>query len=95
MSCVSTGSARCSFTVSSTTTPLTRLDRDLATAAASTSASKVWSLDLDRLACPRFPVCDPVVNGIIVRRDHTHLTGTYARALTTSLEALLRDRHIL
>ena len=98
MSCVSSGSSHCSFTVNSATTPLTKLDRDLAATPGTNAtgpASKVWSVDLNRLACPRYPVCDPVVNGIIVRRDHTHLTGTYARALTTSLEAILRKRRVL
>jgi hypothetical protein len=94
MSCVSSGSAHCGFTVSPNPTPLTQLDRDLA-AGARASTSKVWSVDLNRLACPRYPVCDPVVNGIIVRRDHTHLTGTYARALATSLDTILRDRHVI
>jgi len=98
MSCVSSGSSHCSFRVSPVTTALTQVDRNLASAPsprATGAASKVWSVNLNRLACPRFPVCDPVVNGIIVRRDHTHLTGTYARALTTSLEQLLRERDIL
>jgi peptidoglycan/LPS O-acetylase OafA/YrhL len=98
MSCVSSGSKHCSFRVSPVTTPLTQLDRDLAATSGSSatgSSSNVWSIDLNRLACPRYPVCDPVVNGIIVRRDHTHLTGTFARALTTSLEAVLRRRNIL
>jgi hypothetical protein len=98
MSCVSSGSSHCSFTVSPVTTPLTQFDRNLASAPSPRAAgatSKVVSVNLNRLACPRYPVCDPVVNGIIVRRDHTHLTGTYARALTTSLETLLRERHVL
>src|SRR5262249_23558701 len=58
MSCVSSGSSHCSFAVSPVTTPLTRLDRELAAAPASKptgSPSRVWSVDLDRLACPRFP----------------------------------------
>ena len=89
LSCISTGSTDCSFTTSTAITPLTQLDRDAA------KSSDVWSVDADRLACPRLPVCVPVVNGIIVRRDHTHLTATYVLALTDSLEALLRHDHIL
>ena len=45
--------------------------------------------------CPRFPTCDPVVNDIIVRRDHTHLTGTYAGALADDLDRILHARGIL
>ena len=79
MSCVATGRRDCTFTVSPLVAPLTQLDRTLA------AASDVWSLDLNRLVCPRFPVCDAIVRGLIVRRDHTHLTATYARALADSL----------
>jgi hypothetical protein len=55
----------------------------------------VWSLDLDRLVCPRYPRCDPVVNDIIVRRDHTHITATYAAALASALDDRLRAEGIL
>ena len=89
MSCVATGRRDCTFTVSPLVTPLTQFDRTLA------QAADVWSLDLNRLVCPRFPVCDAIVRGLIVRRDHTHLTATYARALADPLDALLRGRHIL
>jgi hypothetical protein len=87
--CLAAGNSNCSFTVSPLTTPLTQLDRNLAT------TPDVWSLNLDRLACPRFPICDPVVNDIIVRRDHTHLTATYARAQTDPLLTILLNAHIL
>jgi hypothetical protein len=89
MTCVATGNPHCSFTVSRGTAPLTNLDRDLAI------APDVWSLNLNRLVCPRFPVCDSVVRGMIVRRDHTHLTATYARALTGQLDAMLHQQHVL
>ena len=88
-SCASTGRADCSFTVSSRTMPLTQLDRTLA------AASDVWSVDVRRLACPRLPVCDPVVSGVIVWRDHTHLTATYVRAVTDRLEVMLHRQRIL
>ncbi len=87
--CLAAGNTNCSFTVSPLTTPLTQLDRNLAT------IPDVWSLNLDQLACPRFPICDPVVNNIIVRRDHTHLTATYARAQTDPLLTILLNEHIL
>ena len=74
VSCLSTGSTHCAFRVS---TALTSFEEYLRRAG---NQPDVTSLDLDRLACPRYPVCDPVVNDIIVRRDHTHLTATY-RAL--------------
>jgi peptidoglycan/LPS O-acetylase OafA/YrhL len=88
LNCVSTGSANCSFTVSEEPAPSVVGFRELAT------RPDVWSLDLDRLACPRFPRCDPVINKIIVRRDHTHITSTYAEALSNALETKLRAEGI-
>ena len=89
VSCLSTGSTHCAFRVSTT---LTGFDRFYIAAA---RAADVWNVNLDRLACPRLPVCDPVVNNIIVRRDNTHLTGTYALSLATSIAALFRKAGIL
>jgi peptidoglycan/LPS O-acetylase OafA/YrhL len=53
------------------------------------------TLNLDRLVCPRLPVCDAVIGNIIVRRDGTHLTATFARALAPQLETLLHAQHVL
>jgi peptidoglycan/LPS O-acetylase OafA/YrhL len=89
LNCVSTGSAGCGFSVSTDPTPSVVNFRALA------QQPDVWSLDLDRLVCPRLPVCDPVINDIIVRRDHTHITGTFAEALSTAVEAKLRADGIL
>ena len=59
------------------------------------AAPDTWSLDLGRLVCPRLPACDPVVNDIIVRRDHTHITGTYADALAGNVDAQLHAAGVL
>ena len=40
-------------------------------------------------------MCDPVINDIIVRRDHTHITATFAEALSNAVEAKLRADGIL
>jgi hypothetical protein len=40
----------------------------------------VTTLDLDGLTCPRLPVCDAVVDGLVVRRDHNHVTASYLEA---------------
>ena len=87
MLCVATGSTQCSFSVSPHATALTMVDRDLA------GAPDVWSVDLDRLACPRFPVCDSIVDGMIVRRDHTHLTATYTRGSGPARDDPARAAH--
>jgi hypothetical protein len=89
LNCLSTGSENCAFTAGTEPTESVTGFRELA------ERPDVWSLDLSRLACPRFPTCDPVVNDIITRRDHTHITGTYAEALATALEAQLRAEGIV
>ena len=89
LSCVSSGSSHCSFSVSTPVTALDQVYRNLGT------GSDVKTLELNHLACPRLPVCDPVVNDIIVRRDHTHLTATYVLALTNALQTILHDQGIL
>jgi peptidoglycan/LPS O-acetylase OafA/YrhL len=88
LNCVSTGSTSCGFTANTEPTRSVTGFRALA------QRPDVWSLNLDRLACPRYPTCDPVVNNIITRRDQTHITGTYAEALATALEAQLRGEGI-
>ena len=87
LSCLSTGSHNCGFRANPNRT---RLDRYFAAAA---MEPDTWSLDLDHLACPRFPECDPVVNDIIVRQDHSHLTATYARARTFRRRSAALDGH--
>jgi len=89
LNCVSTGSTNCGFSVSTDPSPAVRNFRVLAKAPAT------WSLDLDPLVCPRLPACDPVVNDIIVRRDHTHITGTYSDALAGAVEAQLQGDGVL
>ena len=87
--CLSVRSAGCTFRVSSGPTPIVRFFRSAAT------QPDVWSVDLDRLVCPRLPICDPVINNIIVRRDHKHITATYSKALATSLDELLQKQGVL
>ncbi|MDT5048736.1 MAG: hypothetical protein QOG75_4629, partial [Mycobacterium sp.] len=89
LNCLSTGEHHCDFRVHA---PRTGLDHFFAAAAIQPNT---FSLDLDRFVCPRLPVCDPVVNDIIVRRDYIHLTATYARALAPSVSALMHAKGIL
>jgi peptidoglycan/LPS O-acetylase OafA/YrhL len=55
----------------------------------------VWSLDVDRLACPQLPTCDPVVDDVIVRWNPTHLTDTFAATLVDPFEQRLEDLGLL
>jgi hypothetical protein len=34
---------------------------------------------LDRLVCPYFPICDPIVRGVVVKRDQQHITAATRR----------------
>jgi hypothetical protein len=42
-------------------------------------------LDLDRVVCPFLPICDPVVNREVVRRDRTHLAERFAQSLAPAI----------
>jgi peptidoglycan/LPS O-acetylase OafA/YrhL len=56
---------------------------------------RVWALDLDRLVCPYLPICDPIVNGQVVRIDGSHLTRTFGRSLAPAVKQTLQDNGIL
>lgn len=80
----------CRFVSQSASTPIEQIYRDIAA-----TEPRVWTLDLDRRACPYLPICDPIVDGLIVRRDDTHLTTRFADTLTGAVEALLLDIGVL
>ncbi len=54
----------------------------------------VWSLDVDRLACPYLPICDELIGGRIVWADVSHLTLAYAATLAPSFRALFAANRI-
>jgi peptidoglycan/LPS O-acetylase OafA/YrhL len=56
---------------------------------------RAWSVDLDRVVCPFLPICDPVVNGQIVKFDKTHLTPKFARSIAPSIDAYLEDNGLI
>ena len=55
----------------------------------------VWALDIDKLACPYLPICDPVEGGKIVWLDVSHLSLEYARTLIDPLQAYLHRNGIV
>ena len=71
-------------------TPEEQIYRDLARA-----DPGVVSVDLDRSVCPYLPICDPVVHGLVVKRDDTHETVTFADTLRAPLERVLIDNGVL
>jgi hypothetical protein len=89
LQCLSTGSTHCAFRINPAPTALEHQFDLLA------NDHDVFTLNLDHLVCPRLPVCDPVVNNIIVRRDHTHITATYAAVLAVPIDTRLHTRGIL
>jgi hypothetical protein len=56
---------------------------------------QVWLLNLDKAICPYLPICDPVVNGMIVRSDSAHLTLQFARSLAPQVKTFLDDNRLL
>lgn len=79
----------CTFTAATAPTPLERLMRTLAVAAPRADGADVVTLDLDRLVCPRWPSCDPVVGDVITRRDGAHLTASFAESLWNQVDEAL------
>jgi peptidoglycan/LPS O-acetylase OafA/YrhL len=53
------------------------------------NGTSLYTLDVDRLVCPYLPICDPIVDGIVVKKDSQHITRDYSRHLADSLAALL------
>ena len=65
------------------------LDRDAAAVAARRlNSPRVRELDLTRFFCGKL-VCEPVIGGVLVYKDATHLTGLYAKTLGPYLARLI------
>ncbi|HTK16974.1 MAG TPA: acyltransferase family protein, partial [Acidimicrobiia bacterium] len=75
---------QCRFVVNPLPSPLELHYRSLAR-----STDHLFDLDLDRLACPYLPICDPMVRGKIVWYDLSHLSIAYSRTLAQPIRALL------
>jgi peptidoglycan/LPS O-acetylase OafA/YrhL len=87
LECLSLGRslADCTYIASEGKTPL---ERYYATQA---SDGKVYVANIDTAVCPNFPVCDPVVDGVVTKWDSTHITATYARAISEQIEQALDE----
>jgi hypothetical protein len=66
-----------------------KLPEETAIEAIAARDDRVGVVDLDRSVCPRLPACDPVVGGVVVRRDQDHLSIPFAATLTQTLNAQL------
>jgi peptidoglycan/LPS O-acetylase OafA/YrhL len=80
----------CRYVANTAPTPEEKMERDVAA-----NDDNVWSLDLDKLACPYLPICDPIVDGRIVKRDTLHLTSHYAETLADRLWDVLSSNKIV
>ena len=91
LDCLSSGkpASECTYKMQADPTPIERFYRAIA------DHKRVWSLDVDRLVCPRKPICDPIVRGLIVKRDGSHLTVKYAESLAPFVAADLRKIGVL
>jgi hypothetical protein len=91
LSCLSSATSldECTYEANAEPTPLEVVYRSEA------DGQATWSLDLDELVCPALPTCDPVVDGLIVKRDTNHITGTSAAHLADAIGGLLRAEGIL
>jgi peptidoglycan/LPS O-acetylase OafA/YrhL len=84
------GIAACRFVASEEPKPLERTYREIAE-----QRDDVTALDVDRLVCPYLPICDPVLDGMVVFRDDTHITGSFATSLADEIWAALRDNGVV
>jgi peptidoglycan/LPS O-acetylase OafA/YrhL len=72
------------------------LDEEVALREVAAGDEGVHLIDLDATVCPFQPICDPVVNGLVVRWDSNHLTLTYIREVVAEpFEAFLVDGGVL
>jgi hypothetical protein len=56
---------------------------------------KVRSLDLDRNVCPLFPTCDPMIGGVVVKWDKSHITKEFALTLAPVVDTYLKSVGII
>lgn len=56
---------------------------------------RVWSADFDRLVCPYFPICDPVIAGHIVKVDSQHLTVEFSEYIADDIAGYLKANRLI
>jgi peptidoglycan/LPS O-acetylase OafA/YrhL len=76
----------CRYVANPTPTPA-----ELSYRQAATVVPGVFSADFDHLVCPFLPICDPIVNGQIVKWDPTHLTVGFAKTIAPQVDAYLKQ----
>jgi hypothetical protein len=56
---------------------------------------RAYAANFDKLLCPYLPICDPVVNGTIVRKDPQHISATFADSLTPAVTFYLQGTGLI
>jgi len=79
----------CRYVAVAQPTPLERYFRSIA------DGKDVFSIDLDRLVCPYLPICDPMVAGVVVKKDPQHITAPFSAAMSDAIDRLLVDDRII
>ena len=59
------------------------------------SDEHVRLMDLDRVVCPYYPICDPVVSGDIVRVDGQHISPQYALDIVDQVTTMLQRERVI
>lgn len=86
----STGATEpCRYVTTSEPTPVEEAYRDLA------DGTTVVTLDADGLVCPYAPICDPILDGTVVKRDAGHLTTEFSESLADELAAIFEENGLL
>jgi hypothetical protein len=78
----------CRYVATAQPTPIVKYYRSIA------DDKTVWSIDLNDVICPYFPICDPVVNGTIVKADQQHITAGYAKQIAGPVKAALQNSNL-
>lgn len=63
---------------------------DLALRSAARTMPGIHDVDIGSVACPRFPLCDAMLGGTVVRIDHDHFTSRFAAGIAEQVDVLLR-----
>jgi len=79
----------CRFVADQDPSPLDLMYREIA------RDRQVDEANFDQLMCPFMPICDPVVNGTIVRFDNQHITPRFATSLAEPMTTFLQNRQLI
>ncbi|MFN8017164.1 MAG: hypothetical protein U0P45_03480 [Acidimicrobiales bacterium] len=80
----------CRYVVDTQPSPVDRLYR-----AEARRRDDVEVATFDRLVCPYLPICDPLVDGRVVRFDYQHIATAYSASLGDELDAWFRAADLL